>query len=275
MDFTKIVPQIQPWVTNLEKVWPAPIIKPQFAFWEVLHIVSLFMLAGALIAINLRLLGVGLVKETPSTIEKNVRPWLHIGVWGALITGILIGMTNAQKLYESNAFLPKMIAMVAAIAFTFAVTTRVAKADGEMTKGVKIGLFASLAVWVFSLLVFALTGGINPGTIHIITGGALLVFVSLSGKTRVNFTAGLLGILALQQVVTHLVIKPDNYALLDPVNKGFTATEMMWVLAFAAIRILGPAGKSDMAPLTRLAAYASLLMWVTVGAAGRWIAFAV
>jgi hypothetical protein len=274
MDFTHLFPALQPTIDHMEKVWPAPIIKPQFAFWEVLHIISLFMLSGALIAINLRLLGGGLIKESPSSIERNVRPWLAIGVIGAVVTGILIGMTNAQKLYESSAFLVKMIAMVAAIAFTYLVTVPMAKADGRVSATTRLWLIGSLAIWLVSLLMFSITGGINPGVIHIVMAAGLLIFISTEGNVRKLFTGGMVGLLVLQQVVTHLMIKPDNYDLLNPVNKGFTATEAVWILGFAAYQILGRSESKEGGSLTRLAAYASLLIWVTVGAGGRWIAFA-
>ena len=58
---------------SLVKVWPTPYVKPNFAFWEVGHVLSLIMLAGATILMNLRLIGVGLTAERPSEIYRNLR----------------------------------------------------------------------------------------------------------------------------------------------------------------------------------------------------------
>jgi hypothetical protein len=42
-------PELRPWVEGLVNVWPAYIIKPQFASWQVLHILSLVILGGTTI----------------------------------------------------------------------------------------------------------------------------------------------------------------------------------------------------------------------------------
>ena len=65
----------------------------------------------------------------------------------------------------------------------------------------------------------------------------------------------------------------DKYdvAVLDPVNKAFSGVEAAWVLAF--LLVLGGARGVETRPRSRLVGSATLLMWVTVGAAGRWIAF--
>jgi hypothetical protein len=52
--FGELLPSLRPWVQHLDQVWPAYIIKPQFASWEVLHILSLVLLGGASILMNLR-----------------------------------------------------------------------------------------------------------------------------------------------------------------------------------------------------------------------------
>ena len=121
MNFAEFFPDLRPWVLHLADVWPAPMVQPQFAHWEIWHIVSLFLLGGCIILMSLRLIGAGLTSEPPSVIEKNVRPWLAFGVFGVLASGVLIGMANAEKLYDSPAFLVKMISLLAAIIFTYAV----------------------------------------------------------------------------------------------------------------------------------------------------------
>ena len=49
MTLEQLLPQLAPWVANLENVWPATFIKPQFAQWQVLHILSLVVLGGTTI----------------------------------------------------------------------------------------------------------------------------------------------------------------------------------------------------------------------------------
>ena len=92
MTVAELFPEIRPWVENLVNVWPAYIIKPQFASWQVLHILSLVILGGSSILLNLRLIGVGITEEPPSEVARNMRPWLHVGVVGITLSGILIGI---------------------------------------------------------------------------------------------------------------------------------------------------------------------------------------
>src|SRR5206468_11326240 len=100
LNFEVFFPALRPWVMNLVNVWPAYIVKPQYANWEVLHILSLTLLGGTAILMNLRLLNVGIVEEPPSEVYRNLRRWQDVGVIGIIISGILIGMANAEKLYD-------------------------------------------------------------------------------------------------------------------------------------------------------------------------------
>jgi hypothetical protein len=78
------------------------------------HVLSLIMLSGATILMNLRLIGVGLIQERPSEIFKNLRGIQTAGLIGILGTGVLIGMANAERLYDSTAFIVKMLARCSA-----------------------------------------------------------------------------------------------------------------------------------------------------------------
>ncbi|RYI26240.1 MAG: hypothetical protein EON48_06605, partial [Acetobacteraceae bacterium] len=176
MDFSTLFPKLQPWVENLVRVWPAYIVKPQFAQWEVGHILSLFILLGCLTMINLRLLGTGLVSEPVSVIYKNVKWWLLVGVVGVIVTGILIGMANAERLYASTAFLVKMIGLAAAIIFTYVVTVPVAKAEGHLNTTARIGAIVGLVLWAIAVMIFgSLKGAIAPGVLHIVFFAAMMV----------------------------------------------------------------------------------------------------
>lgn len=274
MTFQEFFPDLKDWVANLVNVWPTPMVKPQFAHWEVWHIVSLFMLGGCMILMNLRLLGVGLTSEPPSVIEKNVRPWLAFGIFGVLASGVLIGMANAEKLYDSPAFVVKMISLVAAIVFTYAVCVPTAKAEGRVTNGAKVAMVIAMVVWLISLWIFSTVEGLAPGIILVIAAAAMLVMVALQGKVRWVYAAGLVAIVLGQQIVTHFVV--DMNADFDGwivANQWFTRAEASWVVIFTAYQILA-SRNAEGGPLTRLVGYSSLLVWVTVAAAGRWIAFA-
>lgn len=273
MDFQHLFPQLEPWVANLVNVWPAYIIKPQFAWWEVLHIVSLFILGGCTILVSLRLIGVGMTEESSSTIYRNVRPWLAAGVIGVIASGILIGMANAERLYNSAAFLAKMIGLLAALIFTYFVMAPVAKADGEVGPGPRIAAVVGGLVLALAAYVFLASKLVNVGVLHMVFAAGLIVAFAARGKARLVYL-GVLAVLVLaQEIVTHTAIKSDDLAKLDPVNKGFMWAIGLWVFGFALYRLFAAKG-TDTGPMPKLVGYASILAWVTVAAAGRWIAFA-
>ena len=122
INLEQFLPAARPWVENLVNVWPTPYVKPNFAFWEVGHVLSLIALGGATILMNLRLIGVGLTQEPPSEIFRNLRVVQTAGVVGIVLTGVLIGMANAERLYDSAAFIVKMLGLIGGLILTYGVS---------------------------------------------------------------------------------------------------------------------------------------------------------
>ncbi|MCR5877911.1 DUF6644 family protein [Phenylobacterium sp. J367] len=185
-----IFPTIRPWVEGLVDVWPAYIIKPQFASWQVLHILSLVVLGGVSILINLRLIGVGVTNESPSEVQRNLRPWMHVGVIGIIVSGVLIGMANAERLYDSVAFTVKMLALVAGVILTYGASLPTARADGRVSAGVRVWFLVGLAVFGLALFVFAGGELVNPGVWHMILAAALIVLIAAQGAAPVDLSGG-------------------------------------------------------------------------------------
>jgi len=275
MTFQKYLPGAEGWIRVLEHETLGPIFKPWFAHLEVWHIISLFMLGGCLILTNLRLLGVGLTSEPPSVIERNTRLWLNIGVFGVLASGVLIGFANAEKLYTSPAFSVKMISLVAAIIFTYLVCLPTAKADGRVGAVAKIGTVVAMIAWVASLWFFSTIVGLAPGVILVIGAAGVMVASSLKGRTRWVYIAGLVVLITAHQIATHGVYTLDaNYDAWVLANKWFTRLEALYVGGFMAYQVLAYRNELASGPLARVIAFSTVLVWMTVAAAGRWIAFA-
>ena len=275
MTFADLFPDLRPWVESLAVTLPGSYIKPQFAAWQVWHILSLAMLGGATILVNLRLIGAGLTEESPSEVRRNLLPWLHVGVVGIIISGVLIGTANAERLYDSQAFLVKMVALLAGIILTYGVSMPVAAADGRVGTGPKIALGLGMAVWLFALWQFSTGDLINPGMWHMIFAAGLVVAVALRGALRWAYLALMTAMVAIHFALTHFVIAPDDYDRLNPVNIG-AAWVFGGVIAAAALAqlFLGNRDREPRSPIAVAAAYATMLVWVSAGAAGRWIAFA-
>ena len=273
LTFEVLLPAIRPWVVNLVNVWPAYIIKPQYANWEVLHILSLTVLGGAAILMNLRLLNVGIVEEPPSEIYRNLRRWQDVGVVGIIVSGILIGMANAEKLYDSSAFLVKMCALVGGIVLVYGASRPVARADGEVSGSAKLWFFVGALIWLAGVFLMATSALINVGLYHVITAAALVVLIAARGRLRWIYLAGLLALVAVHQGMTHVVYKGDDIAHLDPVNKLFTWLYALWILGAGAVRLVMTRREERQGAYVQLIAWSSILVWVTGAAAGRWIAF--
>ena len=273
MNLEELFPHARPWVENLVNVWPAYIVKPQFAWWEVLHILSLIVLGGASILVNLRLLGAGITDEPPSEVQRNLRPWLHVGVGGITVTGILIGMANAERLYDSPAFIVKILCLIGGIVLTYGASLPTARRDGAVTNPAKLALAVGLALWGLGVWVFVTAMGNAPGMFHVLTAGALIVLFVTQGRLRWIFAGGLALLVAVHQGMTHIGVLPDDIARLDPINKTFAWIFAAWIVGCAVVQMVR-GGREAGGPLTKLIGYATILVWVTAAAAGRWIAFA-
>lgn len=268
-------PQLAPWVASLDDTFPGAWVKPYFAQWEVLHLLSLALLGGASLLLNLRLIGVGLTDESPSEVRRGVLPWLNIGVIGILATGVLIGASNPERLYTSEAFTAKMLGLAAAIILTYGVSLPAARQEGRLTRTASIAAAVGLAIFGLSIGVFAVAKLVNPGLWHVITAAALLVLFVTRGLTRIIYAATLVALMAIQLAIHQLIYKPDDYARLDPANKVMILVYLAVILAAAGVQIVSSGrGPQGAGPATKLLAYASILVWVTTAAAGRWIAFA-
>ena len=123
-----------------ESTWLFPAV-------EAVHLIALAFLGGALLMLDLRLLGVGLTGQKTSSVERSARPWLVGAIVVMIATGVTIGVSEALKLLDREAFTVKMIALAAALVFTFAVRGPLARRDVAGWRAPVVGA-ASLALWL-------------------------------------------------------------------------------------------------------------------------------
>ena len=270
----QIFPHIADWVANLDDVFPGKQVKPYFAQWEVVHLLSLATLGGASILMNLRLIGFGITDERPAEVHRNMRWWMHIGVVGIIVTGLLIGASNAERLYTSQAFTAKMIGLLAAIIITYGVTLPALRNDGQIGAGSRVAGLVGVAVFLAGAWVFLIAPLANPGLWHVISAGALIALFVTRGLTRIVYLAALTILIVAHQVMTHFVIKPDDYERLDPVNKGFGWAFFGLILTAAVVQLVSSGRGEQGGFYVKAMAYLAILVWVMTAAAGRWLAFA-
>ncbi len=274
MKVSLLLPQLRPWVLHLAQVWPATIVKPNFAIWEVFHILALVVLGGVSIILSLRLLNAGLTEEAPSELYSNLKGSLHGSVVGVVVTGVLIGMANAERLYDSPAFLAKIIALAAGIVMTYGAAKPMLLAEGQADAKSALGAALGLFVWLGAVLVFLTGGLITPGLFHVVTAAALIVLFITRGRLRLAYVAGVVVILLAMFLATHVVIAADDLKHSDPANVALGWVMMIWVAGAAAAQAFGGRARLADPILPQIVGYATILIWVSAAAAGRWIAFA-
>jgi hypothetical protein len=117
---------------------------------QALHLVALAIFAGAVLIVDLRLLGHGARQQPLAQVARDAQPWLVGGFVGLVVTGIPQLMSTATKEFYSPVFWIKMEILVVAAIFTFTIRRRVALADearvGRVLPAI-VGL-VSIAVWM-------------------------------------------------------------------------------------------------------------------------------
>lgn len=129
-------------VAMRRSLWLFPVI-------ESMHLMGLALIGGAILLVDLRLLGFGLRRQPAARIARDAERWLLVSLLVMLPTGFLLFMASAVKCYYLPAFWVKMSALALALAFTFSVRRRVALSADSSTHGVRTRFVAlvSLSLW--------------------------------------------------------------------------------------------------------------------------------
>ena len=130
-----------------ESSWIFPVV-------QAFHLASLGFLAGAVLMVDLRLMGSGFSQQPVAKVAADARPWLLGSLVAMVATGIPQFISLATKEYESPYFRWKMLMLLIALIFTFTVKKIVAYApEGRFGGGiskvvglVSIGLWTSVAI---------------------------------------------------------------------------------------------------------------------------------
>lgn len=123
-------------------LWLFPVI-------EGFHLLGLALIGGAVLALDLRLLGLVLRRQPIARIARDAQPWLIGSLLLMLPTGILLFLSESTKCYYSQAFWVKMTSLFLAIVFTFTVRRKVAAADETRVRPIwcKVVGVVSLMLW--------------------------------------------------------------------------------------------------------------------------------
>ena len=114
-----------------------------FPMIEFVHLAALAVIGGAVLIVDMRLLGLGLKKTSLAQLAKDAQPYVTGSLVVMLLTGVALYSSEATKCYASVAFWIKMVSLLFAMAFTYTIKKRVAAGDHEN----KLVGFMSIALW--------------------------------------------------------------------------------------------------------------------------------
>jgi hypothetical protein len=120
-----------------------------FAVIESIHLLGLAAIGGAILIVDLRLLGVGLRRQSVGELAGDVQPWLLASLAVMLTTGAALFMSESIKCYYSTPFRVKMASLALAIVFTFTVRRKAVSGQADIRRPVRQRIVAlvSLALW--------------------------------------------------------------------------------------------------------------------------------
>jgi hypothetical protein len=120
-------------------IWIFPLV-------QAIHLVFLALFAGAILIVDLRLLGLGMRRQPVSEVARDARPWLIIGFLGMVATGLPQLMQNASREYFSEYFWYKMYLIAIGLILIVTIRRKLTQVDEPSAAG-KVVALASLAIW--------------------------------------------------------------------------------------------------------------------------------
>jgi hypothetical protein len=122
--------------------WLFPVI-------EAFHLLGLGLTAGAVLVVDLRLLGLGLRKQPVAQIAAGAQPWLVGAVTLMFATGIPLFLSEAIKCLYSFAFWVKMTSLLLVLLFAFTMRRKVTRTDvaSKQPTLARITALVSLCLW--------------------------------------------------------------------------------------------------------------------------------
>jgi hypothetical protein len=120
-----------------------------FAVIESVHLLALSLIGGAVLIVDLRLLGLGLKRQAVAEVARDAQPWLLGSLTVMLVTGVLLFMSEPVKCYFSTPFRIKMLCLLLGTIWAFTVRRKVAVAGEGRVRPIwmKVVALVSLALW--------------------------------------------------------------------------------------------------------------------------------
>ena len=125
-----------------QSLWLFPVI-------EAVHLLGLCVLGGAVLIVDLRMMGIGLREHAIARIMTDARPWFVSALVVLLTTGWALFASEAIKCYYNFSFWVKITTLPVAILFVLFVRDPLAARAGmNPTILTRLVGFLSIAMWL-------------------------------------------------------------------------------------------------------------------------------
>ena len=120
-----------------------------FAMVQVVHLVALAMLGGAVLVSDLRLLGILLIDVSSESVVNNMDRWFSRALIVIAVSGVFMSSAVAIKLYYNEMFWAKMIGLSFGAAFVYFVRRPLLRHPHQTINVWSIRLIAvsSMIIW--------------------------------------------------------------------------------------------------------------------------------
>ena len=120
-----------------------------FAVIESVHLLALSLMGGAVLLVDLRILGLGLTGRPVRELAGETERWMTAALIALIITGLGLFVSEAVKCFYSTPFWVKMTSLALSIVFAFTVRWKMTQADETRVRPVwfKLVALVSLVLW--------------------------------------------------------------------------------------------------------------------------------
>ena len=117
---------------------------------EAVHIVALCIMFGAILMLNLRLLGIAFNDKPVAHLARELAPWVFCSLLIILASGLMLFSSEAMKAYTSVPFQVKMVFLFTAIVFHYTIYKHVTRTDDAKTNHTwaKLAAIVSIVLWL-------------------------------------------------------------------------------------------------------------------------------
>src|SRR5580658_9668650 len=119
-----------------------------FPVVEVFHLLGLTLLLGTVTVVDMRILGVGMRRQSVSDLASALTPWSVGAAILTIVSGILLFLSEAMKCYGNAAFPYKMWFLLGGIILYFVALRRVASPTSKLNSvQLKVIAILALVLW--------------------------------------------------------------------------------------------------------------------------------